>query len=79
MALVQIDQDCVRIGQGHLAVLDDGNLPKGVGVLFGVGLAQFALTSPMQSQRHAQAYEVTEAEGVSLDSLNEASDNRFAQ
>lgn len=56
-----------------------GNLPKGVGVLFGVGLAQFTLTSPMQSQRHAQAYEVKEAEGVSLDSLNEASDNRFAQ
>ena len=57
-----------------------GNLPKGVGVLFGVGLAQFTLTSPMQlQQRHAEAYQLHEAEGVSLNDLQNAPDNRFPE
>lgn len=55
-----------------------GNLPKGVGVLFGVGLAQFTLTSPIQlQQRNAKAYQLHEAEGVSLDDLQDTPDNRF--
>lgn len=55
-----------------------GNLPKGVGVLFGVGLAQFTLTSPIQLQeRNAEAYQLHESEGVSLNDLQNAPDNRF--
>lgn len=56
------------------------NLPKGVGVLFGVGLAQFALTSPMQLQeRNAKAYELHESEGASLDDMRNAPDDRFPE
>jgi hypothetical protein len=55
-----------------------GNLPKGVGVVFGVGLAQFTLTSPMQLEKeHPEAYQLQEAEGVSLSDLQDTPDNRF--
>lgn len=56
------------------------NLPKGVGVLFGVGLPQFVQTSPMHADRSPEAYEVHETEGKTLDQLREADKGgKFAQ
>lgn len=57
-----------------------GNLPKGVGVVFGVGLAQFTLTSPMQLEKeHPEAYDLQEAPGVSLEELRDAPNDMFPE
>jgi hypothetical protein len=55
MAPVEMVQDRVRIGQGHLAVLDDGNLPEGVAAQeLGAALLALAPIDPDRLERQPE-------------------------
>lgn len=56
-----------------------GNLPRGVGVVFGVGLPQFVRTSPMKVQKRAEALETTVVAGDQVEGAAELIDVEAGQ